>query len=498
MRQGGEATATATAPPERDRRGSLRLPPWLVAGFSATLGRALSRFSLFQRFALFSLVILLVGAYVIGTYVSQEIGDRVINRTSALTALYVDSFVSPHLQELGSGHSLSNQNITELDRLLTQSSLGEKIVSFKVWHNDGDIVWSRDPTLIGMRFPIQHDLAVALDGGIQTEMSDLSDAENVRERVAWDELLETYAPVRADATGEVIGAVEFYQDPAELNAEIASSQRKGWFIVGGSTAVMYVLLVGMVAGASNTIARQHGNLQRLAERNADLAEHVRRAAVRKSETDELLLKRVAQDLHDGPAQDVSMALLRLDSLSRSASATPAPVPEVDLMRSALGSALNEIRQICAGLRLPEMEAMELGEVIRKAVEEHKQKTGDTVRLSICAGLPEVGLATKIALYRVTQEALNNAHAHGGVTEERVSVSVGGGSLGLEITDQGKGMFVSQEHPRGRQLPGSPLGIRGMTERVEMLGGSLQVTGAAGTGTTVTATLPLARVDEADV
>ena len=153
-----------------------------------------------------------------------------------------------------------------------------------------------------------------------------------------------------------------------------------------------------------------------------------------------------------------MALLRLDSLTRGARTTPAPAPEVDLMRTALSSALTEIRQICAGLRLPEMEAMALGDVIMRAVEEHKQKTGDTVRLSVCDGLPAADLAMKIALYRVTQEALNNVHAHAGVTEERVSVSMGDGSLKLEVVDHGKGMAVSQGDPQGRQVPGSPLGM----------------------------------------
>jgi signal transduction histidine kinase len=481
MRSSGEATATREGrAPDTARALLSRLPEVL----------SLARFSLLQRFALFSLVILVVGAYIIGSYVSREISDRVISRTSALTALYVDSFVSPYLQELRTGHDISDQDAARLDQLLAESSLGEKIVSFKVWHRDGDIVWSRDETLIGQRFPITDDLAVALGGGIHTEMSDLSDAENARERIAWNELLETYTPLRANSTGEVIGVVEFYQHPGDLNAEIASSQRNGWFIVGGSTAIMYLLLVGMVAGASSTISRQHGNLQHFAEQNASLAEHVRLAAMRKSETDELLLKRVAQDLHDGPAQDVSMALLRLDSLARSPVTTASPVPNVDLMRTALASALTEIRQICAGLRLPEMEALALGDVIRKAVNEHEQKTGDTVSLSICAGLPEVGLATKIALYRVTQEALNNAHLHAAVKEERAEVRITDGWLHLEIVDKGDGTVTQEKPLTGRQIPGAPLGIRGMTERIEMLGGTLQVTTTAGKGTTVRASLPL--------
>src|SRR3972149_1541917 len=72
MRQAGEATA----PGKRDVLSKVRMPTRLAARVSSTIGKALSRFSLFQRFVVLSLVILVVGAYVIGSYVSDEIRDR--------------------------------------------------------------------------------------------------------------------------------------------------------------------------------------------------------------------------------------------------------------------------------------------------------------------------------------------------------------------------------------------------------------------------------------
>ncbi len=453
--------------------------------------RLLSRFTLFQRFMVLSLAILLVGAYVIGSYVSSEIENRVIHRTSALTALYVDSFVSPHLQELGAGHNISQEHVDALDQLLVGSALGEKIATFKVWQLDGDIVWAKNSLLVGKRFPVVDDLAGALGGEIETHMSDLSEDENFFERAAYDHLLETYAPIRADQTGEVIGAVEFYQDPADLEGEIDDSQRTGWFIVGGSTAVMYLLLVGMVRGASSTISRQHERLDRLARQNAALAKRVGQAAARKSETDELLLRRIAQDLHDGPAQDVGLVLLRLDSLHGSFQSGAGDADDVELMRTALSSALKEIRLISAGLSLPEMEDMDLADVLKKAVQDHRSKTGDRIRISFEEKLPEVGLPVKIALYRVTQEALNNAHHHARVSEAAVSVSVSDAAVTLEVIDNGTG--IAEGDPETTVTPGQFLGIRGMRERVEMLGGTLEIVSNPGAGTTVRAVLPLGEI-----
>ncbi|KKK50921.1 hypothetical protein LCGC14_3120180, partial [marine sediment metagenome] len=121
------------------------------------------RLTLVQRFALVSLVILVFGALIIGRYVGEEIEDGVIARSSAITALYVDSFVSPRLQELGSG-TVSADDRAELDGLLAESSLGQEIASFKVWDRQGNIVYARDTALIGQEFELTGVLAAALDG----------------------------------------------------------------------------------------------------------------------------------------------------------------------------------------------------------------------------------------------------------------------------------------------------------------------------------------------
>jgi signal transduction histidine kinase len=264
-------------------------------------GGLASRLTLVQRFALVSLVILLVGAYIIGRFVADEIEDGVIARSSAITALYVDSFVSPRLQDM-SGGAIAPETRSELDQLLTESSLGREIASFKVWDEQGNIVYARDPVLVGQRFELEGGLAAALVGDVHSGLSNLGEEEHGLERARYDRLLETYAPVREDETGAIIGAMEFYQDPSDLESEIASSQRTGWIIVGVSTAGMYLLLVGLVKGASNTLSSQHRHLGRLAQENARLAQRVRKAAAEKTETDEQQLMRISHSLHDGPAQ----------------------------------------------------------------------------------------------------------------------------------------------------------------------------------------------------
>ena len=454
--------------------------------------KLVSRLTLVQRFALVSLGILVTGAFIIGSYVADEIEDGVIDRSSAIAALYVDSFVSPHLQGMNSG-TVRADNQRELDRLLTASSLGQEIVSFKVWDRDGRIVYASDAALIGRDFGPRRGLEEALAGKVHAGISDLAEEENQLERLEWSRLLETYMPVREYSTGAILGAAEFYQDPSELEAEIESSQRKGWLIVGVSTGGMYLLLVGLVKGASNTLDNQRRRLEGLAKENAGLAQRVRKAAAQKSETDERLMMRIAHDLHDGPAQDLGLALLRIKSLRQGVETQlPNSAPEAEhvredfqLVETGLSSALKEVREISSGLQLPEIERLTLAEVVQKAKLDHEQKTGSKVDLDKGALPSSASLPVKIALYRVLQEALNNSYRHAGVREVHLRISSADGWLHLEVVDEGVGFDPSEiEDSR------SVLGLRGMRERIEMLGGTLEIASQAGRGTSIRVRLPL--------
>ncbi len=465
-------------------RGAWRLASRLTTGLT-----------LVQRFALVSLMILLVGAYIIGRFVAEEIEDGVIARSSAITALYVDSFVSPHLQDM-SGGAIALETRSELDQLLTEGSLGQEIASFKVWDTQGNIVYARDAALVGQHFEREGGLAAALAGDVNSGLSNLGEEEHGLERVRFDRLLETYARVREDETGAIIGAMEFYQDPSDLESEIASSQRTGWIIVGVSTAGMYLLLVGLVKGASNTLSSQHRHLGRLAEDNARLAKRVQKAAAEKIETDEQLLMRVARDLHDGPAQDLGLALLRIRSLregtekhlASSGSDDQHVGEDFDLVETALANALKEVREVSSDLHLPEMSRLSLRDVVEKAKRDHEQKTGSTVAMNHTTVPGAVGLPLKIAVYRILQEALINSYRHAGGKEQRVSVFHADGWLQIEATDGGPGFDLSEAEKNQDSSQG--LGLRGMRERVALLGGTLVIDTGPSRGTTIRVRLPL--------
>jgi len=457
-----------------------------------------TKFTLAQQFMVVSLLILLSGMVVIGLWVGKQIEIGVTNRTAAVTSLYVDSFVSPHLQDLPRTNQLEPEQLVALRQLLSETPLGKRIVSFKVWSPDGRILYSPNPNLIGRQFARDNGLTEALAGEVNSEVSDLDEPENEYERQLWNELIETYAPVWAEDGSKVIAVSEFYQTPDDLEVEIRAAQLRSWLVVSVATLAMYALLAGMVGRASKIIQTQQADLlenviqlRTLLAQNEQLNERVRRAAARTTALNERFLRRISADLHDGPGQDLALALLRIDSLVESCGRCPVQVSEgltvaddFRTVQTALKSALDEVRTISAGLRLPEIYSLSTAQTACRAIRDYERKTQHQVEL-VLDDLPEdAPLSVKITLYRIVQEALANGYRYANGAKQKVQLKTDGENLCLKITDSGDGF-----DPEAISLDGH-LGLAGMRERVEILGGHFDIDSQLGRGTKIRAHLPL--------
>jgi len=458
--------------------------------------------TLAQQYMFVSLLVMLGGMVGIGLWISQQIETAVTNRTAAVTALYVDSYISPHLQGLAEHENKYAVDVAALERLLTDTSLGTQIVSFKVWSPDGVVLYATNPELMGQQFPIEGGLAAAFNGDVVTEVSELDKPEQALERERWGTLIETYAPSRESGSDRIIAVSEFYQTSEGLEAEIRTAQYRSWLVVAAVMVVVYLLLAGIVGRASNTIVSQQNELQEnvtqlneLLLQNEVLNGRVRRAAARTTALNEKNLRRISADLHDGPAQDLALALLRLESLSE---AFEDEKPEVSkdfrTIQLATESAMAELRTISAGLRLPEIAPISLAETIQRAVHDFEKKTGCNVILTL-GKLPEQApLPTKITAYRVLKESLANSfrHAEGKGLAVNVYTINEQEELTLEISDSGPGFDLQEPSAFDR------LGLVGMRERVELLGGQFELHSAIGHGTTIRAALPLSLPEVEDV
>jgi signal transduction histidine kinase len=422
-----------------------------------------------------------------------------MNGTARTSAAYVDSFIAPQLVDLAQGATLPPERAAALDNLLQTALLGRDIVAFRVWGSDGRILYSPNHSLISRVFPLQDRLERAWQGQVVSQISNLTDTENVQERKIATRLLETYSPVHLPGTNRVIAVAEFYQRVDTLDRTIASARLRSWLVVALAMAIMYALLAGFVRQSSQIITHQQAELSNqvlrlrdLLAQNADLSSSVRKAAAMVATVHEQLLRRTSAELHDGPIQDLGLALLRLDRVLAHAESAPqlndedrAYQEDLSTVHTALHHALQEIRSISSGLGLPQLAGMTPAEALARAVRDHERRTGTHVTVDL-ALLPEsVALPIKITLYRVVQEALSNAYRHGGGVGQQVRACCENGWLLVEVADRGPGFDVTQMKEKPDHL-----GLPGMRERVESLGGRFEIGSTPGHGTEVRAYLAL--------
>ena len=172
--------------------------------------------------------------------------------------------------------------------------------------------------MIGRSFPETEGQRLAWSGVVSASM-ELGDEEDADEAALGLPLLEIYSPVREVWSGEVIAVAEFYAVEDLLVRDLANARRQSWLIVAGVFALCGASLFGIVSAGGRTIASQQTALRdeaehvrAIAEQNAALRQRAVSASARATAETERRLRQASADLHDGPAQYLGLAALRLD------------------------------------------------------------------------------------------------------------------------------------------------------------------------------------------
>jgi signal transduction histidine kinase len=227
-------------------------------------------------------------------------------------------------------------------------------------------------------------------------------------------------------------------------------------------------------GAAAALALENERLH--AELRAQLAE-LRASRARLVEATDVERRRIERNLHDGTQQrlvSIAMSLGLLESkLPEGTAEAPALVRET---REALALALEELRELTQGIH-PTLLA-ERG--LPAALDELCRRAALPVQLDLAIDrrLPD---QVESAAYFFASEALGNAAKHSHAGTVRVRASSDGSTLTLEIADDGI----------GGAGPGGGSGLRGLTDRVEALGGRMTISSPPGRGTTLRADIPCA-------
>ncbi|WP_243375652.1 sensor histidine kinase [Microvirga solisilvae] len=444
--------------------------------------------SLINQFLCVAFGVMIVGMLAMGAWVSSQIEESVAELKSVSMALSVNSNIAPHLQELASGNVLSKQSILDLNRVMDRPDLRANVTSLRIWKRDGLIVYSSEPDLIGKKFPLNPYPRQAWAGAVKVQLNGLAYEEDASERAKGVPLLEVFVPIYDLETSHVIAVAEFHERADVIKTELTASKWQTWITTAVITLNMMGCLFIIVANAGKTIDRQRvalvervAQLSALLHENRSLKGRIEKAAQKSTENNERFMRRMGYDLHDGVAQLVGLALLRLGRVEGS----EREQDNLQKIRSALSDALTDIRNICKGLLLPEVEKLSLDEALLLMIRQHELRTGTTVSRQIAYVPQEAPHFVKIALCRFVQECLNNTFKHADGVGQRVHASWDGARITIEVADDGPGI-----HKGSGIAPTPSLGLSGLRDRIESIGGIVIIKSVPGVGTSFKACLSL--------
>lgn len=449
----------------------LRTGPNQEAPITSPVARWNSQ-SLARQFLLAGGFVAICAMAVVGYFVASLIENAVTRNSAATTALYVDSVIAPLLPDMQTTQSLDDSITRALDETLGQGALGKRLFSFRLWRSDGTILYSSEKSLSGKQLPLSGDLKTAFTGRMTARFNRIDGVESDAERDSEKPLLQIYNPVLQPWSGKVVAVSEFFEVAHEFEWSLKQARLLSWLAVAAFTTIFFGLLSIIVLRGSRTIDSQRralndriDELSALLRQNDALRARVQRATQRATSLNESYLRRIGADLHDGPAQLVAYASLRLDSPKLADPRTSAEEREASLtnIKTSLDDAMAEIRAICSGLMLPHIETDSLAELLKRAIVAHEQRTGVTVDLLLNETPAYLSRAAKICIYRFVQEALNNGYRHAGGIGQKVAQSSERSQVTVEVADEGHGFSMSDVSPE-------KLGLAGLRDRVESLGG----------------------------
>jgi len=206
-------------------------------------------------------------------------------------------------------------------------------------------------------------------------------------------------------------------------------------------------------------------------------------------------RRVAREIHDGPAQALANLVFRVEFCEKLLAAGRLPELQGELaeLKGLIKGSLQEVRKIIFDLRPMALDDLGLVPALRRYLEGLEEREGLGVYLTVTGEAVRLASVVEVGLFRIVQEALQNVLKHARAATVRVTLSYGREQLRLSVRDDGRGFDLREIENRGPE--GGRFGLISMRERAELLGGRLEVQSAPGQGTRVTVAVPITEGEE---
>ncbi len=390
------------------------------------------------------MVLLALASLAVSVAVARE---QSVNDARTTAELLARTVVEPRIDDgLQTGKPA---RMAELDAAFSASISGSDVKSIRLWNEDGVVIYSNDPRLIGERFP----LPTAITGEPVQGMTDMGRPENryLDPEANW---IQVSLPLVGGDGSSYLFEISKRQDRLQQEA------RSVWIafapILAGSMLLLGALLVVLGIRMARRISAELRTREELLERAVDASEMER--------------SRIAADLHDGTVQHLAGLSFALAGLAARAEAEGDDDSAAVLSDAAATSrtSVRELRTLLVDIYPPNLE----GSGLAPAIADLLAGLRDIEVEADLAELPDLDPRVRAVLYRVARETIANVSKHSGARHVSVRLAQEARTVVLTVTDDGIGFDPTVERD-------GHLGLRLVGDLVRSVGGRLTISSEAG-------------------
>ena len=435
-----------------------------------------------------------------GYFVSVQVRQAHRHTAATATVAHVGAVLTPYVMALGTVRGQNDELSAHLDAAFSDSLFTETGLEVSVVRRDGTVVYSnRKGGADGQRL-MTGTLAAAFSTSLQGDVppvkhwftdATLSPQAYLEITVPLAEAADADA---ADAAPALVAHV--HRKTQDIDQETMRVIWGVWITSGLLSVLVVVFFLWLIRRGTEPVAGLSHAPSPLGGSESDL-KHAQATAL-----SELLQRRIAADLHDGPLQTIAFSALKIEMLSEDLALDPSKVDRraLDVVVDALRQGMTELRQIASDALTPAVERMVVNDVVNECVARFSKTTGFEVDVrthsAAKTGALVVSSAVKVTLFRTLQEALSNAGKHADGRGIGVTCELDVGGVQLVVSDSGRVMRGDERGADGaiyRQLDSVPdvhMGLRLMRERLLLLGGTLTLVPNPDGGCVLSAFIPL--------
>jgi len=319
-----------------------------------------------------------------------------------------------------------------------------------------------------------------LDGKILDANQAMSDFTGYRlERLIGGDVIRSLNPHALELAREVR-----YKLLNGINVEQPYEQR---ITRRDGTEAIIMLTTTVIKEEGKPVVFQH--ISRDVTREKKLAENLRLYAQQITRTQEDERKRIARELHDDSIQSLIILLRSIDELISIQPKRSKMIRSLEDLHAEVDKVISQVRRFTQDLRPPTLDYLGLVPALRELISQFEHQSN--IKTEMKTGGEEIKFApeAEMLIYRIIQESLNNVWRHSAALTASVSIDFGKDGTTIEVKDDGKGFVIGEDL---RFVEAGKIGLAGMQERADLLGGNLSIQSNVGRGTLVTLLVPYDR------